>query len=197
MKKIIFVLLLAVALVLSSTACAGNGDSGGNDITLRESESSTDITAGRPGSSFDTTANLPATSENQTVPEDTDLPSDGDLFIGEHEIYITNGAYGRYYTINITKDSEKLNAVPADYSVTEFDGSGAINTAENEYNSADFEYAVSGRSVKIKFSNFRKKTGSDVVYWFTSVTNVRIDGNAADFDYEGTDVIVIEYTLPA
>ena len=191
MKKIIISLLLVLALTAAFTACSGGGEQ--KVSTQTPTASSENETANAPETEekpVTTEEPAPVTTEEPVVTEEP-----APKFYGDHTFYATNGAYGMYWQFTVSADSESLESVHTFYTVTEYDGSGAINTSENAIKHADISYAITeDGKLEIKFANYLadgSQEGSD--YWFSGIILVGLDGqNSEDFDFE-TDHILVVY----
>jgi len=116
-----------------------------------------------------------------------DTPPAGDT-LGALKLYLTNGAYGRVYTLNITGTSGKFTQLLVDYNIDEYNGSFKQNVDTAGENTADISYTVNGNTIDFVFTNFRGNANCSEIYWFSGVNKVTINDKEVEYDLDGNEI---------
>ncbi len=201
LKKIIGSLLV-LAVIFPLAACGAGGEGQTTAPKTQEPVVTSNVTDG-------TAAPVPDTSERNTEPAETEktLSTSEDLtdapdvttvpdetegvnaFAGEHVLYLSNGAYGQYFSFAVSSDSETLGEVHTIYTITEYDGSNKIETSQNQTKCADISYSVTGNRIEIRFFNYYNPES----YWLGSLIKAGLDDLPADFDYEDDTTVIVSF----
>ncbi len=187
MKKALISLLLAALMLLGTVACntPKNPEESGTVSAVPVSTERNTQPAG--------TQETPSSAEDLTdAPDETTVPDETEgvnAFAGEHVLYLSNGAYGRYFSFTVSSDSETLREIHTIYTITEYDGSNKIETWENEKRHADITYTVTGNRIEIRFFNYHNPES----YWLGSLIKAGLDDLPADFDYEDETTVIVSF----
>ncbi|MBO4770402.1 MAG: hypothetical protein J5563_06450 [Clostridia bacterium] len=185
--KALISLLLATLMLLGAVACN----------TPKNLEESRIVSAVPVSTERKTepagTQETPSSAEDLTdAPDETTLPDEtegANAFAGEHVLYLSNGAYGQYFSFAVSSDSETLREVHTIYTITEYDGSNKIETSQNKTKCADISYSVTGNSIEIRFFNYYNPES----YWLGSLNKAGLDDLPADFDYEDDTTVIVSF----
>lgn len=185
--KALISLLLATLMLLGAVACN----------TPKNLEESRIVSAVPVSTERKTepagTQETPSSAEDLTdAPDETTLPDEtegANAFAGEHVLYLSNGAYGQYFSFAVSSDSETLREVHTIYTITEYDGSNKIETSQNKTKCADISYSVTGNSIEIRFFNYYNPES----YWLGSLIKAGLDDLPADFDYEDDTTVIVSF----
>jgi len=136
---------------------------------------------------------LPDSAESATdtdnVESDTTEPGDdiGPEYnpANTYNLYISNGSYGRVYTVVADKDSGTLVAV-ADYGTVEYDGSYNPFEVGGDSN-IDIAYAVKDDAIEFRVSNF----GNGDSTYLSEIRTVNVDNKSVDFTFENGELVFV------
>ena len=185
--KALISLLLATLMLLGAVAC-------NTPKNLEESRivSAVPVSTERKTEPAGTQETPSSTEDLTDAPDETTLPDEtegANAFAGEHVLYLSNGAYGQYFSFAVSSDSETLREVHTIYTITEYDGSNKIETSQNKTKCADISYSVTGNSIEIRFFNYYNPES----YWLGSLIKAGLDDLPADFDYEDDTTVIVSF----